>query len=528
MPRIALPIAALAVLVAAISCSLLTRTDQCSSDADCANKGRAFNGTTCTDGICLAPLVPEAGECDKHADCLAALGDYHVCRASDHACISLVSQDCPIVIGDYKSDNAVFYGSVLDFAGTGRDVNGGVELAFAEIATKLGGLPTVTGANARPIVLIECDERASVTRAATFLVKTVQVPAIIGASTTESTIALAQVAVLAGVALVSPSATGVSLTTLPDDGLVWRTVASDRLEGQVMGASISDVEAQLRASAPTTSVRVAMVASDTAYATGIAAAIELTANFNRKSVSDNARDGNYDRFDYPAAATDRALGDVASQVAAFAPHIVVMVSGSEGVRILKALEAVDAGSVHPEYIVASAMGNADLLDYVKSSDAVRARLRGTLPGKPESSLFGSFRDRYLAKYPEGAPDPGAANAYDATYVLSYATVATGNRPLTGRNILASVRRLVSSAGETIDSGPDDVLEGLGILNGASSFDLNGVSGPLDFDLTTGDVETDVEVWCLSRDGAGGVALHDSGERYSAAAKAMVGRFTPCP
>jgi branched-chain amino acid transport system substrate-binding protein len=517
-----------AALGAAPSCSLLTGTSQCASDADCVNKGAAFVGTTCTAGLCLGKPA-DAGECARNAECVAKYAEHYFCR--DRTCIPLYSAECRNVVGNDQSDDAIIFGSVLDLkdagdGGGGVDVNLAIELAFDEFAQAFdGGAPRILGGSSRPLVLVECDEAlatSAATTAAKHLVSTVRVPAIIGASTTASTLALARVAAIPSVLILTPSATGDLTSVQGDGGLVWRTVASDALEGRVMAFERSEIVTELVDGGQVKPVRVALAVWDeNGYGAGLAAGIE-SVGFDVASVDQT-------RVDY---SPDAGPSDLVQQVATLKPHIVLMASGSEGVSIINALEAAaasaDAGAfIPPKYVLSSAMGSANLF---KATDTARARIRGTLPGKPDSARGLAFRDRFLKRF-HHYPGTGASNAYDAAYVLAYAVVAAGDKPLTGitgADLRDAFRKRLDD--ETLDGGPDDLdlTDAFARLNAGLNIDLNGVSGPLDFDVN-GNVETDVEIWCLAVD-SGAVVLQSANQKYAANTGnggPLVGTFS-CP
>jgi ABC-type branched-subunit amino acid transport system substrate-binding protein len=77
--------------------------------------------------------------------------------------------------------------------------------------------------------------------AATKLIESDGVSAIAGPWGTPELIPTAEnVTVAAGIPLVTPSATGPDLTTLDDDGLVFRTPPSDAIQGQVIAKIVAD------------------------------------------------------------------------------------------------------------------------------------------------------------------------------------------------------------------------------------------------------------------------------------------------
>jgi hypothetical protein len=92
-------------------------------------------------------------------------------------------------------------------------------------------------------------------------------------------------------------------------------------------------------------------------------------------------------------------------------------------------------------------------------------------------------------------------AYDAIYALVYAASAAGDGALTGSRIAEALPRL-TGAGAAIDVGPEHILEAFGALAGHGSINLSGAATRLDFDPTTGDVDTDIPIVCMRADKEG--------------------------
>ena len=98
---------------------------QCSSDDDCAK----FGQTVCVNGGCVPGVPPpEAGlldlefpplsldTCTTTQDCLAEHGVGYICR-HDGTCQALLTNDCPLVVGSYASDDTVLMGAIIPLAG---------------------------------------------------------------------------------------------------------------------------------------------------------------------------------------------------------------------------------------------------------------------------------------------------------------------------------------------------------------------------------------------------------------------------
>ena len=86
-----------------------------------------------------------------------------------------------------------------------------------------------------------CIDAAAATTAAQQLVNAQNVAAIVGADCSGVTTAIANnVAIPAGVVMVSPSATSPALTTIEDNGYFFRTAPSDARQGEILAAVVKE------------------------------------------------------------------------------------------------------------------------------------------------------------------------------------------------------------------------------------------------------------------------------------------------
>ncbi|KEO61216.1 ABC transporter substrate-binding protein [Thioclava indica] len=141
--------------------------------------------------------------------------------------------------GAYADD--VKMGVLLGFTGPLESLAPGMakgaEMAIKEVSEsgKLLGGDTVTPIEADST----CVDAAAATAAGETLVTSDKVSGIVGAMCSGATTAVLQnVAMANGMVMISPSATSPALTTLPDDGLFFRTAPSDARQGDVMADEI--------------------------------------------------------------------------------------------------------------------------------------------------------------------------------------------------------------------------------------------------------------------------------------------------
>src|SRR5207244_4092186 len=100
-------------------------------------------------------------------------------------------------------------------------------------------------------------------------------------------------------------------------------------------------------------------------------------------------------------------------------------------------------------------------------------------------------------------------------------------PINGPNLVEGLKKLVPP-GPLINVGPDAVNEAFNHLLNGENIDFNGASGPLDFDVTVGEAESDIQIWCIDADGSGvATGFKNSGQFYSASTKKLAGTIN-CP
>ena len=124
---------------------------------------------------------------------------------------------------------------------------------------------------------------------------------------------------------------------------------------------------------------------------------------------------------------------------------------------------------------------------------MRVRISGTEADYQNGAVFKAYWSRYRAIFPNGEDGTFTSNAYDATYLISYAmTTAAAGDPVTGSAIATGMSKLVS--GPLTEVGPSVIDATREVLNGGGTVDAVGASGPLDFNLATGEPPVDLNLW----------------------------------
>lgn len=490
-------------------------------------------------GACSLLLDAPVEQCKRTSDCTARGGAFaqSICGAQG-VCVPLASEDCPTVLGTVD-DDAVLIGVMTslssDNGGTGKARVQSAELALDELVSYSVGLPRGGGRKPRSLVAIECDQDVDMIRAADHLFNKLRIQALIGPAHTGDTLTLAtQVTIPSGVLMINPSAASTTISTLDDNGLVWRTSSSDKIEAYAVSLLMPELEADIRATqglSAADKIRVAVLSKTDAYGKGLSDSMFPLLMFNGASVKDNS-----DYFlsrELPDSSKDPDFDptQVVADVVAHRPSVVFLFGTAE--MINKGMANIEAtwpsgatAPPRPRYVLTEGAKNADLFKLIgTTNDDLRKRVVGFEP-RPNTDLYGAFRLRYETKFGPSPDVYGMAGTYDAMYLLFYALVALGDEPITGASVASMLKRTVPP-GARVDAGPGGFPTAFDLLMKGESIDYNGVAGPLDFDLTVGEAPADYDLWCVRRTTDGSTEFTSSGRHFDTTQNALTGTFS-CP
>ncbi len=523
---------ALVVGAAGSGCSVIVdgAEHQCDIDADCQARGLPANATCSPDHVCVGP----GGACTTNAQCGAQNGGQPaICRASDHTCVPLLSSDCERVIGPWDNDSAVVLGSILSLKGTNQssgvaEINS-VELAMGDFTNSVVGLPGGTGDKPRPLVVVSCDDSSdndTAVRSANHLVD-VGVPAIIGPDSSGLvTAVINSVTIPAKVLLISPAATSATLTGVSP--YFWRTSPSDTIQAVPIRFSVNELETAFKAQHNVSQVKLAILYKDDAYGNGLFGSVTQNLTLNGKAVSNPSNAGAFLPLQYKSDGSN--LPDVVASVLQFEPSIIAVFGTNEGITgvvdpVEQAWGALSGSPPLPLYMLSDGGEVTELTDACATSTAgLRTRVRGTVPGT-NNALFQAFSLRYQGKFGSPASVFGMAGSYDSLYLLAYAITSLGTAPVDGTGVSQGMAKMVG--GGPIDVGPSTIKTAFQALGSGNAIDINGASGPLDFDLTAHEAPSDIDVWCVGLDGSSNPVFVSSGRAYDSQTGQMTGTFK-CP
>jgi serine/threonine protein kinase/ABC-type branched-subunit amino acid transport system substrate-binding protein len=491
--------------------------------------------------------------CTSSAACTRSLGAPAVCRrrdaAADAVCVPLASDDCHVFAepSDLTNDSTVWIGAMFPLSGEegksfGEREFQAVNLARLDFAQLMAGTSARPN-GARPLALVACDDAADPARIIRHLADDVGVPAVIGFRSSHEVIELANSTFLPkGILGVAALNTSPLITSLPraagEPRMVWRTTYSGAELALPISLMIPEIlEPKFRAlpgaMATNEPLRVALVRQDDAAGIGFADVLFDHLRFNGRSALEN--ESSYREFTHSFDAGGNDGGDdaeyakIAAKLVEFSPHVVVSFDGNEAfARIVEIVERDWKNpAFRPRYVRASVL-SSEISAFIGKS-AERRRRFFFLTSVSATTANARFVSRYNEKFPEAAITRTFSpnSSYDAFYVVAYATYALGQAQVTGANLARAIPRLLPP-GKAIDVGPSGIFDAFNTLASGANIDLNGATGPLDFDVATGEAPVDLAVLCVGVDPHGQASDSlESGVVYDATAHTLRGALH-CP
>jgi branched-chain amino acid transport system substrate-binding protein len=328
------------------------------------------------------------------------------------------------------------------------------------------------------------------------------------------------------------------LATLPHPAkgprLLWRTTYNTVQTVPAISAFVEErLEPQIRSKhlvSPGAPLRVALLRRKNAAELAFSDALFRGLSFNGKSALDNT--GNFREFvcgeacAKPDGGVDPSLVDGLLE---FAPQIVIISGVTEALidRVLAPLERrLPRTAPRPDYVNIMVLSPA-VFRFVDSRPDLRARFFG-LTVVSNTAQNARFVMHYNETFDDKITRTISPNtAYDAFYLLAYATYAVGSGTVTGATLAGAMTRLVPP-GDGVDVGPSTIFDGFNALTAGRGIDFVGATGPLDFNVATGEAPVDMIVLCVGANARGeAVDTVESGLVYRAAERRLDGAMR-CP
>lgn len=442
----------------------------CGTGHDCR---KLAGGGACVNGFCVStfPQDPQCTQIHEPADLLNA---------------RLAGPDSPLVIGSIYS-----LGELKD-----QVLTESVRLVVDEINNKGGKmnrgkrLGVVVCDNGGPQNMAQGEERATLTnKAVDYLAGTLGVPYIVGPlSSSDSLLIIARLKEKNyPTVVISASATSPTLTDADDPlgngqpGLFWRTCPSDLLQGKVMATDVVGLDPAV--------TKVAIVYGNDTYGQGLSKVFRETYGLANTMLFP---------VDEPQFNDDAAMANLGTQVAAYAPNgiLVITVRAGNTIRAVQALSTTTAATA--KFYFTDGAKDATALFDPALTPAVKTILEaslGTAPASPSGNVYDIFSAGYKSKFSRDPADFSfTAHAYDATYVGAYGVLWASRKDdnYDGYQVAEGMTKLAVGTATEVTFGTWSNAR-TALVN-EMSINLTGASGQLQFNADTGEAPGNIEIW----------------------------------
>lgn len=448
--------------------------------------------------------------CGGHVQCVEALGPDHLCSQAG-VCVPALTDECQILRwpGGAPSDEVVFVGSIMatspPFDALTLPLQNAVQLAVEDFNANTE-LP-----DGRRIAWLGCDDKATAAGASaafTHLSEVVGAPAIVGPIFSELVLHLAEPAKASGTLLISPTATARDISTLDDDGLVWRTIPSDVYQASAFADRLPALQP-----APQ---KVALLYKDDAYGNSLHADVAARLAQNNPELEITSH-----KYPNPVGLSEAEQLQLFGTVIAGAwggpgehPDTIGVLGTTEAVDIILGFMTAWSGEKPdpplPRFVVSHGAVPALPALIAKAPAGLKSPLmtitEGVAPIIFDEANFNNFNIRYKIRFNDQEPITAASLSYDAAMVVMLAMLgAPQGEPVTGAGVAAAIAKLADKGGTPVSFGEVSGIEltfikkTRDILADAGTVDLKGVSGALDFDLEAGEVRVNMLGWGLDPD-----------------------------
>lgn len=467
-----------------------------------------------------------AEECQSYEDCLPWSNDAPV-ACVESQCTLLRNENCSGVLGDWRSDDAVILGSFSAYNENAEDSIAYLNFKLALDGFKSNSWPSADGIS-RPVALVMCnstseldaeDNRQAIREGADHLINTLNVPAVIPFLLPTELAEIFQEYVSGPkkpVLFLNPGAATSTLIDKNWKNLLWHVLGEP---GDYVPSYIATVEEMhtlaLERWGEETEVRIAVVYDSDGVDEAYRQALTKSDDF-QNYVADKAANSPplYREFSLAGGLTE-----VAQEVLAYQPHILLSLLGNEVGNFTSQLEsswATHEESGKPDSLAIRALpyfafsptaaGNAklashfsELWSFARTSEALTMSRYATVNAlPPDSAGLRAYQKEWAAAHPTLAANQ--ENLFDAIYSLLYAIQAAGAPAnISGEQIRDGFLRMLGDSEDAeVIVGRDHVGDSLHALSQASvdSFRFTGAMGSQDYSPLTGVQRVRTVVTCL--------------------------------
>lgn len=461
---------------------------------------------------------PIDAPCETNAECTERFAAQPArCRESDHQCVRLTTDICPLVYGHPENPNAVFFGAFTTYDPAALEVNSiawAHQLAIEEVnSDSSGGLPDGPGGKSRPLAMVLCSNLTEdVDEAMKHLIDDVQVPAVI--ATLRPGDLRRAFENRPEPLYLSPVPITRTLIDQDDDNHIWNLLGQPSDLAPLYAPLLARAESYAygdRGLPDDVELRVALVSTEEAFDSDLFNAVQPLLKFNGKTADENGI--NYRPFVIDPA--EPKLGALSATILDFRPHVIISTGSdliSSGGGLIELVESAwddapgtdEDKAFRPQWLLSPF--NAGNLEWLQSTikenvsevdSGMEKRFVGvSIASAADSSLQNQYASHLRSKFPDAYVD--SANYYDAIYYLAYGMYAAGtDEPLSGDSIARGLTRLTK--GEPFNVGAlnkEAVLAEL--ADPKKSVSLASTLGPPGFDPKTGVRAALGSVFCFQK------------------------------
>lgn len=442
--------------------------------------------------VCLSVGCKDFSECEADLDCKQweeSAGQRLFC--SDNMCVvgTPRSKLCQEVFPEHPPDNAIPVGTLVNTT-TGNDL---VRLHSVKLAIEEMNRGMVT-AGKPPMALHVCETGATTAdmlKSYQVLVHDRGAVTVLGPSGSGNVTLLSAEVMNLKVPIMSWSASARAIGDLPAQGLFFRTVPSDILQGQVLARLI-----------PAQATSVGMIVVDDPYGQGMLQSVLGAKPGLIPKPSLTYKEG----VGTEQAAAEKTMNDAVSAIkGAAAPSVLIAVTNLFSDKFLAGMDGFASSGTTPMQIL---MGDAgkngkvlDLLGTTTNMNANLGRVKGTAPMVDSAgAAYSTFVSKFTQRW-QGASNPTnsvySAYAYDAAYAVGIAICAAGTvTPQRVSEYLLHINNFQTPQPERLQIGEANFLNSCNRTADKSGLAIQGTTGVVSF-TSHGDREQGLyETWWI--------------------------------
>jgi len=444
-------------------------------------------------------------ECDTNQQCRDAFGWGHVCNNQSLCAQVKPEPRCETYPTDLlqrqgEFPDAVILGIQFDDSAFRAEMQA-AELAILQAMANdgLGGTPygLVQCTNEENSVYDGLTQDEANLSVSEFLADEVGVVGIIGPATSSRVNPAFLAVEKYGTLMISPSATSPALTPLDglsssydSPGLLWRTVPPDDLQGSVLAEYLIEQDIQT----------VAIIYEEGEYGGPLSSVFMEEFSGGGRQVMPLAYQ----------PSSSQSLRSAFDRVQA--QDAVVFVSGTKTDTISFLEEVVDGTFGEKPIFLADGGQDVEIFEAVSGIEERLGQIAGSAPTRERTDGYESFAAEYTSKYGE-SPDqtPYTARSYDAAWLLIMGTAWSQHQEsldgaINGLGAARGLRMISDPNGPEIRTGPSDWNLLQAQFEQGNRVNVQGASGPLDFDPETGETTSAIDIWAIVANGNGDLSV----------------------